>query len=146
MPLPPYCKETREPHIDRTFCVYCGVADESQPASFQAPPIIQPTARNATASTAPVIDLSESPMAIRTNPTFSNQRVAQTAKDISGHKRSSRESLKSSSHAGAPAMSSRTSTTRQEPSIYRFAVRPILQDLYEKDGDIISGPRRTQCK
>jgi hypothetical protein len=122
MPLPPYCKETREPYIDRTFYVYCSIADESQLASFQAPPIIQPTTRNATTSNAPVIDLSESPMAIRTNPTFSNQCVTQMAKDISGHKWSSRESLKSSSHTRAPAMSSCTSIARQEPSIYRFAI------------------------
>jgi hypothetical protein len=89
--------------------VYCSTVDSSQLASFQVPsPIIQPVVRdvrNTSILSAPVIDLSESLIAIRTNPTFSSQCIAQTAKDLTGFKQSSRDSLKGSFHARALAAS-----------------------------------------
>jgi hypothetical protein len=146
--LPPYCKDTREPHTDRSFCNFCGPASDSQPtASLAVPPASQqPVSQDVRISSIPtpsVIDLSESPMAIRTNPHFSGGRVAQTAKDLTGYKRSSRESMKAGYHAGAPPISNRF---QQKPKAQdhrcRFAVRLISQALIEgEDDDIICGSR-----
>lgn len=144
MALPPYCKETREPHTDRLFCEHCGTSDNQPlPTPFSAPSAIQPMVgdvRNAP------IELGDSPVAIRTNPLFSSHRVAQTAKDLSGRKRSSRESIKTSFNAGAPPVSSRLAGARSSPDLqrYRISLHLIRQELIspEEEGDCVSFGKR----
>ena len=98
-----------------------------------------------------LIELGDSPVPIRTNPLLNSYRVAQTAKDLSSRKRSSRESIKTSFNAGAPIASSRLAGTRPapEPVQYRISIHLIRQELIppEDEGDcVVFGKREKQGK
>jgi hypothetical protein len=92
------------------------------------PPAIQPLPGDALSP----IELPDSPSAVRTSRLTHNQvsRVAERAKDIGNRKVSSRESLKTSFNAGAPAISARAGAKPgQSPTRYRFSIRLISQEL-----------------
>ena len=141
--LPLYCKETREQHTDRSFCQHCGHAELSSSLSVSA--AIQPMA--GTVRNNPV-EILDSPIpATVAHLLQSAYCVAQAAKDLTGRKQSSRESIKGGFNAGAPSLSMRTTGKSQtEQSSYKFAVQLIFQELVYHNGKERSPSNRDREK
>ena len=127
MPLPPYCKVTREPHSDLTFYVEYR---PSQGSTSFVPAAIQPMASNVHIPDSNIIEISDSP--IMSNP-LGSQRAALAAKDLTGQK--SRDSMKTTYHAGSLPASARGKLSDQsDSSKYKFLVSCFIQEIIEEDG------------
>ena len=107
MPLPPFCLQTHQPHIDKNFCPYCGPVELYQPIPISTIPTPSSSTSLASAggSSTP-IELLDSPLPLYTNPLSpTHTRVAEASKDFTNKKQSSRENLKAGFSARAPIVS-----------------------------------------
>jgi hypothetical protein len=138
MPLPPFCLQTHQPHTDKNFCPYCGLAESYQPIPLSTIPTPSSSTSLASAGgSGTPIELPDSPLPLHTNPLSpTHTRVAEASKDFTNKKQSSRENLKAGFSARAPAVSARGGRAPGQPATtFKFLIALITQEwVYKSKG------------